>query len=191
MASLSQALRLGDLPPPHRTYQGHATHLIEWSMMLRPNDSWSTCIPQGIATFLHYASRRSAGYRYATRSSETMAPGYTTLIFGARSYETRYSDDQAHPAAACVKADSASSGAPEGRACESAPETGGACLLRMKGRIIFMKCVTRPRRKNNKLRRNARTATHAWRPWRCCSSGFGSCPPCPQPSRWGTRRPCV
>src|ERR687888_254515 len=66
MASLSQALRLGDLPPPHRTFQGHATHIIEWSMMLRPNDSWSTCIPQGIATFLHYASRRSAGLRYAT-----------------------------------------------------------------------------------------------------------------------------
>src|SRR5438445_10076691 len=66
MASLSQALRLGDLPPPHRTFQGHATHIIEWSMMLRPNDSWSTCIPQGIATFLHYASRRSAGYRYTT-----------------------------------------------------------------------------------------------------------------------------
>src|SRR6266446_2611252 len=64
MASLSQALRLGDLPPPHRTFQGHATHIIEWSMMLRPNDSWSTCILQGIATFLHYASRRSAGYRY-------------------------------------------------------------------------------------------------------------------------------
>src|SRR3989442_7419874 len=36
-------------------------------MMLRPNDSWSTCIPQGIATFLHYASRRSAGYRDTTR----------------------------------------------------------------------------------------------------------------------------
>src|SRR5437870_8313287 len=67
MASLSQALRLGDLPPPHRTFQGHATHIIEWSMMLRPNDSWGTCIPQGIATFLHYASRRSAGYRYTTR----------------------------------------------------------------------------------------------------------------------------
>src|SRR2546426_4026982 len=66
MASLSQALRLGDLPPPHRTFQGHATHVREWSMMLRPNDSWSTCIPQGIATFLHYASRRSAGLRYTT-----------------------------------------------------------------------------------------------------------------------------
>src|SRR6266568_3942144 len=40
MASLSHALRLGDLPPPHRTFQGHATHIIEWPMMLRPNDSW-------------------------------------------------------------------------------------------------------------------------------------------------------
>src|SRR6266446_2770438 len=66
MASLSPALRLGDLPPPHRTFQGHAPHIIEWSMMLRPNDSWSTCRPQGIATLLHYASRRSAGYRYTT-----------------------------------------------------------------------------------------------------------------------------
>src|SRR2546426_12347565 len=66
MASLSQALRLGDLPPPHRTFQGHATHIIEWSMMLRPNDSWGTCIPQGIATFLHYASRRGASWRYTT-----------------------------------------------------------------------------------------------------------------------------
>src|SRR5712691_6372397 len=40
MSSLSQALRLGDLPPPHSTFQGHATHIIEWPMMLRPNDSW-------------------------------------------------------------------------------------------------------------------------------------------------------
>src|SRR6266478_3770495 len=72
MASLSQALRLGDLPPPHRTFQGHATHIIEWSMMLRPNDSWSTCILQGIATFLHYASRRSAGYRYTTQKSKPL-----------------------------------------------------------------------------------------------------------------------
>src|SRR4029450_12273278 len=66
MASLSPARRLGDLPPPHRTFQGHATYIIEWSIMLRPNDSWGTCIPQGIATFLHYASRRGAGLRYTT-----------------------------------------------------------------------------------------------------------------------------
>jgi hypothetical protein len=82
MASLSQALRLGDLPPPHRTFQGHATHIIEWSMMLRPNDSWSTCILQGIATFLHYASRRSAGYRYIygpTRAVKEVSSEKNTL----------------------------------------------------------------------------------------------------------------
>src|SRR5216683_4796618 len=28
--------------------------------MLRSNGSWGTCIPQGITTFLHYASRRNA-----------------------------------------------------------------------------------------------------------------------------------
>src|SRR5216683_717235 len=27
--------------------------------MLRSNGSWGTCIPQGITTFLHYASRRN------------------------------------------------------------------------------------------------------------------------------------
>jgi hypothetical protein len=80
MASLSQALRLGDLPPPHRTFQGHATHIIEWSMMLRLNDSWSTCIPQGIATFLHYASRRSAGYRYTTLYRLVCAFGHHSLV---------------------------------------------------------------------------------------------------------------
>src|SRR5262244_3214483 len=84
MASLSQALRLGDLPPPHRTFQGHATHIIEWSMMLRPNDSWSTCILQGIATFLHYASRRSAGLRYATRCLEVQDRGTRSSSGGQR-----------------------------------------------------------------------------------------------------------
>src|SRR5467141_1442837 len=54
------------VPPPHRPFHGHATPIIARSMMLRPNDSWSTCILQGIATFLHYASRRSAAYRYTT-----------------------------------------------------------------------------------------------------------------------------
>src|SRR4029077_9451490 len=114
MASLSQALRLGDLPPPHRTFQVHATHIIEWSMMLRPNDSWSTCIPQGIATFLHYASRRSAGYRYTTRQTPRrvvdMALLYAQvdkrreqgrvakvrrrIIFGAREIITKVLDGQ-------------------------------------------------------------------------------------------------
>src|SRR5262249_24863543 len=45
MASLSQASRLEDLPSSHDAFQGHATHIIEWSMMLRPKDSEGTCIP--------------------------------------------------------------------------------------------------------------------------------------------------
>src|SRR5712664_4984405 len=35
--------------------------------MLRSNGSWGTCIPQGITTFLHYASRRSAAPQYSHR----------------------------------------------------------------------------------------------------------------------------
>src|SRR5436309_7555691 len=34
MASLSQALRLGDMPSPHSAFQEHAAHSIEWSMAL-------------------------------------------------------------------------------------------------------------------------------------------------------------
>src|SRR6266851_6552024 len=105
MASLSQALRLGDLPPPHRTFQGHATHIIEWSMMLRPNDSWSTCIPQGIATFLHYASRRSAGLRYTTvlRSARASPIATTAWLVAPRALpppSTRVSAERVQPAAA-------------------------------------------------------------------------------------------
>src|SRR6516165_3482257 len=59
MASLSQALRLEDLPSSHSAFQGHAAHIIEWPMMLRPKDSEGTCIPSGVPTFLQAASRRS------------------------------------------------------------------------------------------------------------------------------------
>src|SRR5262249_49342223 len=45
MASLSQALRLEYLPSSHSAFQGHAAHIIEWPMMLRPKDSEGTCIP--------------------------------------------------------------------------------------------------------------------------------------------------
>jgi len=34
MSSLSQALRLGDMPSPHSAFQEHAAHSIEWSMAL-------------------------------------------------------------------------------------------------------------------------------------------------------------
>src|SRR5215831_14438762 len=59
MASLSQALRLEYLPSSHSAFQGHATHIVEWPMMLRPKDSEGTCIPSGVTTFLQAASRRS------------------------------------------------------------------------------------------------------------------------------------
>src|SRR5437763_9752386 len=55
MAFLSQALCLGGLLPPHSAFQGHAAHLTRWLMRLSPNGSRGTCIPQGLATFLHTA----------------------------------------------------------------------------------------------------------------------------------------
>jgi len=39
MSSLSQALRLEDLPSSHSAFQSHAAHIIEWPTMLRPKDS--------------------------------------------------------------------------------------------------------------------------------------------------------
>src|ERR1700757_3035552 len=59
MSSLSQALRLEYLPSSHSAFQGHAAHIIEWPIMLRPKDSEGTCIPSGVPTFLQTASRRS------------------------------------------------------------------------------------------------------------------------------------
>jgi len=53
MSPLSQALLLEYLPSSHSTFQDHATHIVEWSTMLRPNGSWGTCIPQGIIHSLH------------------------------------------------------------------------------------------------------------------------------------------
>src|SRR5215475_12978567 len=64
MASLSQALRLEYLPSSHSAFQGHAAHIIEWPMMLRPKDSEGTCIPSGVTTFLQTASRRSPSSDY-------------------------------------------------------------------------------------------------------------------------------
>src|SRR4029453_13047363 len=64
MSSLSQALRLEYLPSSHSAFQGHAAHIIEWPMMLRPKDSEGTCIPSGVTTFLQAASRRSPSSDY-------------------------------------------------------------------------------------------------------------------------------
>src|SRR6516162_3695942 len=55
MAFLSQAPRLEGLLPSHGAFQGHAAHLMRWSMRLSPNGSRGTCIPPGLTTFLHAA----------------------------------------------------------------------------------------------------------------------------------------
>src|SRR5262249_16449941 len=75
MASLSQALRLEDLPSSHSAFQGHATHIIEWPMMLRPKDSEGTCIPSGVTTFLQAASRRSPRSDYHAPSDSSCGLG--------------------------------------------------------------------------------------------------------------------
>ena len=69
MSSLSQALRLEDLPSSHSAFQGHAAHIIEWPTMLRPKDSEGTYIPSGVTTFLQAASRRSPSSDYYTPSA--------------------------------------------------------------------------------------------------------------------------
>src|SRR5262249_49119076 len=51
-ASLSQAPRLGYLPSPHVAFQEHAAHMARWPTMLNSKGSWSTCILQGLTTFL-------------------------------------------------------------------------------------------------------------------------------------------
>ena len=39
MSFLSQARPLGSLSPPHSAFQGHAAHVIEWPITLRPKGS--------------------------------------------------------------------------------------------------------------------------------------------------------
>src|SRR5262245_59858655 len=55
MASLSQAPRLGYLPSPHVAFQEHAAHMARWPTMLNSKGSWSSCILQGLTTFLQCA----------------------------------------------------------------------------------------------------------------------------------------
>src|SRR5262245_41455175 len=81
MASLSQALRLEYLPSSHSAFQGHAAHIIEWPMMLRPKDSEGTCIPSGVTTFLQAASRRSPSSDYSALSAALCGIG---VLLGSR-----------------------------------------------------------------------------------------------------------
>jgi hypothetical protein len=38
---------------PHSAFQEHAAHISKWFSMLSSKGSWGTCIPHGIAAFLH------------------------------------------------------------------------------------------------------------------------------------------
>src|SRR5262245_44683416 len=76
MAFLSQAPRLEGLLPSHGAFQGHAAHLMRWSMRLSPNGSRGTCIPQGLATFLHAAF--TAHRSHATASVDALCCRQTT-----------------------------------------------------------------------------------------------------------------
>src|SRR5712691_8090083 len=46
MSFLSQAPPLGSLSLPHGALQGHAAHVIEWSMALSPKGSLGACTPK-------------------------------------------------------------------------------------------------------------------------------------------------
>src|SRR5262249_41546537 len=43
------------LPSPHVAFQEHAAHMARWPTMLNSKGSWSTCILQGLTTFLQCA----------------------------------------------------------------------------------------------------------------------------------------
>ena len=53
--SSAKPLPLEGLSPSHRAFQEHATHTIEWSIMLSSKGSLGTCIPKGVSTFFHTA----------------------------------------------------------------------------------------------------------------------------------------
>ena len=74
MPSLSQALLLGDLSSPHNAFEQHAAHVTEWSVTLSCKDSSGTCIPGGVSTFPHAASRRTASSDSPWHSSAKPPP---------------------------------------------------------------------------------------------------------------------
>src|SRR5215471_14887534 len=78
MVFLSQAPRLEGLLPSHGAFQGHAAHLMRWPMRLSPNGSRGTCIPRGLATFLHTAC--TAHRSHATANVGWFCGGQTTTF---------------------------------------------------------------------------------------------------------------
>ena len=59
MALRSHATPLAGLSPAHGALQEHAAHVREWSTTLRAKGSLRTCLPEGVSTFFHAASRRT------------------------------------------------------------------------------------------------------------------------------------
>ena len=60
MSFLSPAPPLGGLSPPHGAFQGHAAHVIEWSITLSPKGSLGACTPKVFPHSSMPLSRRTA-----------------------------------------------------------------------------------------------------------------------------------
>src|SRR5712692_4765285 len=69
MSFLSHAPPLEGLSPSHGAFQEHAAHTLEWSKVLSSKGSMGTCIPEGVSTFFHTASRRTERRLEAVRCS--------------------------------------------------------------------------------------------------------------------------
>src|SRR5512132_1750729 len=87
MASLSQARLLGYLPSPHRAFQEHATHPIEWSMELVGRHR-ARCLTVRLPmppvrpvreTFASYGSRQRDIMRKVHFASSTVHSPWTAL----------------------------------------------------------------------------------------------------------------
>src|SRR5712692_11265458 len=59
MSFLSHAPPLGGLSPHHGAFQEYAAHTLDLSKVLSSKGSMGTCIPKGVTTFVHTASRRT------------------------------------------------------------------------------------------------------------------------------------
>src|SRR6266849_7899186 len=75
MSFLSHAPPLGGLSPPHGAFQEYAAHTLEWSKVLSSKGSMGTCIPKGVTTFFHTASRRTERRLEAVRCKPLLGAG--------------------------------------------------------------------------------------------------------------------
>src|SRR5713101_8849637 len=74
MSFLSHAPPLGGLSPPHGAFQEYAAHTLEWSKVLSSKGSMGTCIPKGVTTFVHTASRRTERRLLRVGSTAMLGP---------------------------------------------------------------------------------------------------------------------